>query len=446
MASITDFMAPQDPATLFQMLQQRFNGGPGNYGAPPSPGTLEQMQRALPPPMTPPTPPAGRGLLDMADMGAAAGGSGLPMPPQPQPAPQQQMPGFMQSSGFGPLDQMHQFIRSNQGALAGLGAALQTGRPVGYGTMQGAELDKKRKDEEEEKTREKNFADATSAFIKDPTFQAMVKADPRKASEMLRLYQADLRDQRDFKFQQEKFGYEKGRDSKTDARYAAADARDQALFDLKMKAANAPKTEEYDPKKVYFRNGERIDLGVSPDQREPPAGYERDPDRPGGLRPIAGGPADREKEIPADIAGRLAVSQQFLDNYKDKVGPDGKAIPGLGSRVAGGEVSGMIDAPLAQMDVGKRGEVLRQWRGGIEALARALTGAGMPASEVAERVRQYEPSVTDSATKAKEKLDFLKDALERFSNTAMQGRGRPGAAPSTKPTGKTSSGINWSVE
>lgn len=188
---MADGFFANDPAAYLRELQMRLNGSAGgNYHAPASPETLQNMQRALPP-MTPPTPPTGQqGFLDMFDMGAAAGGQ-LGMPPQqaPQPMPQPQ--------GGGMLDGIQNFVMRNQGALAGLGAAIQSGRPVGYGVMQGQELDKKRKDEEDEKTREKTFADATSAFIKDPAFQAMVKADPKKASEVLRLFQAQQRENAD---------------------------------------------------------------------------------------------------------------------------------------------------------------------------------------------------------------------------------------------------------
>lgn len=164
-------------------------------------------------------------------------------------------------------------------------------------------------------------------------------------------------------------------------------------------------------------------------RREVPAGFEANPDSPGGFRPIGGGPQDPkylaerkaaeasaagEKALPAELGARVALAQSFLDG-----------VPTLREQVKSGGVTGIWDATVARSGYGDQGEILRRIRSGSEAIIRNLTGAGMNQEEARARVAQYEPAVGDNAETVTRKLDMLTEQLQRIEAEAYRGRGIP---------------------
>lgn len=163
-------------------------------------------------------------------------------------------------------------------------------------------------------------------------------------------------------------------------------------------------------------------------REQPPSGWRFSAD---GTKwePIPGGPqdpttikteaearktADSGKPLPAELGARVALGQQFLDDY-----------PELRKQVAAGGVTGLWDRSQAAAGRGPQGEALRRIKLGSEAIIRNLTGAGMNKEEAEERVRQYEPAWTDDAETVTKKLDMLNEALQRIEAEAYRGRGIP---------------------
>lgn len=194
-------------------------------------------------------------------------------------------------------------------------------------------------------------------------------------------------------------------------------------------------------------------------QSKIPPGFERDQN--GGLRPIAGGPADpaylRQKgdrqnapsgyiwndpndpskgltaipggpgeKVDAEVAGRLGLARSFLGQ-----------LPEIKRRVAEGGITGPIDAGQAYLGMGGPGEIRRQMDSGAEALLRMLTGAGMNKEEAAQYVRRYQFSPTDKAETVLSKLNQLERELNSVGETVGKGRGGwapPGSA--ARPSGQ----------
>lgn len=198
-----------------------------------------------------------------------------------------------------------------------------------------------------------------------------------------------------------------------------------------------------------------------------PTGFERDP-ATGGLKPIAGGPADPNyrrtvtdkqnapsgykwadpsnpeaglvaipggpgEKIPAEVAARLGLAKSFLGQ-----------LPEIRKRVEAGEATGIIDGAMGAANMGGSGEIRRQIASGAEALLRNLTGAGMNIDEAKKYVARYQPQINDSAKTIGSKLDQLERELRSVNDIVSQGRGgsvleRPSAstarpqAASTKP-------------
>lgn len=157
-----------------------------------------------------------------------------------------------------------------------------------------------------------------------------------------------------------------------------------------------------------------------------PSGYR--PTADGALEPIPGGPADpaaqaaKPRVLPADMAGRVALAEEYLSN-----------APNIMQEVEGGSLTGLVDAPAAKAGYGKSGEVFRQIQSGRDALQRTLTGAGMPATEADEYANRYLPQVTDTAEKLASKQKQLQAELSRFVTEA---RGAPPATGSGAQVGK----------
>ncbi|CAL8981872.1 hypothetical protein RHODGE_RHODGE_03977 [Rhodoplanes serenus] len=157
------------------------------------------------------------------------------------------------------------------------------------------------------------------------------------------------------------------------------------------------------------------------DRQNAPAGYKwADPSNPdAGLVPIAGGPAEK---VDAEVAARLGLGRSFLDQ-----------LPAIRQRVKSGEMTGPIDAAMGYLGAGAPGELRRQIDSGAEALLRNLTGAGMSQTEAAQYVRRYQFSPTDTAETAGAKLDQLERELRYVMDTV--GRGRGGSLDRAPPPG-----------
>lgn len=142
-----------------------------------------------------------------------------------------------------------------------------------------------------------------------------------------------------------------------------------------------------------------------------PSGFRwKDPNkREMGVEPIPGGPAT---QIPGELAARVGLTGDFLEQ-----------APGLRERIAAGDVTGLIDANMAQQGFGQAGEVYRQLQSGTDALMRLLTGAGMNENEAKQYASRYLPTVRDTAESAATKLDNLVRELGATRDTAMRGRG-----------------------
>lgn len=177
-----------------------------------------------------------------------------------------------------------------------------------------------------------------------------------------------------------------------------------------------------------------------------PTGFERDP-ATGGLKPIAGGPADPSyrrtvtdkqnapsgykwadpsnpeaglvaipggpgEKIPAEVAARLGLAKSFLGQ-----------LPEIRKRVEAGEATGLVDGVMGAANMGGSGEIRRQIASGAEALLRNLTGAGMNIDEAKKYVARYQPQINDSAKTIGSKLDQLERELRSVNDIVSQGRG-----------------------
>jgi len=179
-------------------------------------------------------------------------------------------------------------------------------------------------------------------------------------------------------------------------------------------------------------------LRTKGDRQNAPSGYRWvNPEKPNeGMVPIPGGPGEK---VDAEVAGRLGLARSFLGQ-----------LPEIRKRVEAGEITGPIDAGMAKLGMGGPGEIRRQMDSGAEALLRMLTGAGMNMEEAKEYTRRYRFDPTDNSKTVVSKLNQLERELNSVGETVGKGRGGwtpPGAAAAQTPSGNvTSSGVKWSVQ
>lgn len=145
-----------------------------------------------------------------------------------------------------------------------------------------------------------------------------------------------------------------------------------------------------------------------------PANFMPDPANPGAVKPIPGGPGE---QLPAELAGRIAIADSFL----------GQA-PDIRNKLESGAVTGWFDRFQAGNNASSdQAAVFRQMQSGSDALQRLLTGAGMTESEAAIYAQRYLPSYTDDAASAVAKLDQVTREIENARAAALRGRGGTGA-------------------
>lgn len=159
----------------------------------------------------------------------------------------------------------------------------------------------------------------------------------------------------------------------------------------------------------------------------PPMGYKWNAD--GTQSFVEGGPADpnvknakntRLSAMPAELASRIGLAKDFSRQY-----------PGLRAKIEAGafgepDLTAGADNIAKRRDMGLRrgvqGEILREIKGGSEAVTRMLTGAGMNLAEAENEVRQYLPELTDTSATIISKLDMLHRRLEGMVTEASAGR------------------------
>lgn len=164
-------------------------------------------------------------------------------------------------------------------------------------------------------------------------------------------------------------------------------------YQIKMKEAGR--------QQVNIDTGEKLPSGyrwVNPDKREL------------GVQPIPGGPAT---QIPGELAARIGMGENFLNND----------LPILRKEVEAGNATGPIDRGMAWAGYGKPAEIQRKFQSGVEVLSRLLSGAGMTQIEVDEKTQRYMPTMADTPSSLKTKLDQLEAEIKAAGNAALRGRG-----------------------
>jgi hypothetical protein len=167
----------------------------------------------------------------------------------------------------------------------------------------------------------------------------------------------------------------------------------------------------------------------------PPAGYEPDPARPGGLRPIAGGPADK---ITADQAARVALMTEGIKDMPaireafgvrlvpDKNAPGGSRVEAMPGEfgVSKAPLGGSLD-PVAYAQyyggLGKVGEGQRAMKSAMEGVLRTLTGAAATKEEVARELEKYMPFPTDTLQTRASKLALFERNLKSIAQMSAHG-------------------------
>jgi hypothetical protein len=141
---------------------------------------------------------------------------------------------------------------------------------------------------------------------------------------------------------------------------------------------------------------------------KPPAGYKWGQ---GGasLNPIPGGPAT---ELPAETAGRLAMVEAALPEFKK-------------ARKLFEKDWGPVEYAQYSFDTGDIGRAKLSVRTAIEAALRTATGAAAPEQEVQRYLDMYMPKDVDSKTTAKQKLDALENFMVKSKELITQGRSAP---------------------
>lgn len=158
----------------------------------------------------------------------------------------------------------------------------------------------------------------------------------------------------------------------------------------------------------------------------------------GALEPIPGGPADpaaqaaKPRQLPADMAGRVALAEEYLANS-----------PEINAAIKSGALTGIFDSQTAKAGYGKSGEVYRKIQSGRDALQRTLTGAGMPASEAAEYADRYLPTVGDTQESLASKQSQLQAELGRFIQEARGPGGAPQAPQGAPVPGSVQGGYRF---
>ncbi|WP_210253413.1 hypothetical protein [Antarcticirhabdus aurantiaca] len=178
------------------------------------------------------------------------------------------------------------------------------------------------------------------------------------------------------------------------------------------------------------------------------------PVRVGGIKAAGGSGGAGGEQLPAEMGARIGMGDAYLDDYR-RQDPNN---PGIRERVEGGIFDGDTAGGLGNraglaLGVGPGAEIWRAVETGRDALVRNLTGAGMSVSEAQNQAARYQIQPNDSRETILDKLDRLERDLEATREGAISARrgtlgsraSGGGSSTSGGSTGRTSSGLSWSV-
>lgn len=167
-----------------------------------------------------------------------------------------------------------------------------------------------------------------------------------------------------------------------------------------------------------------------PPQIRPPAGMGQQPapppgqtgeqpqqaaPQPGGSVSVQGIPGTSKlpnTPIAAEVAGRIGLANQFLDND----------LPGIRQAIQGGAMNGVLERGQLAFGAGEPGRLYGRIQAGVDALRRNLTGAGMNNSEIDEYVGRYLPTTLDGSDNMLLKLAALEADLKATRDAVLAGR------------------------
>jgi hypothetical protein len=124
-----------------------------------------------------------------------------------------------------------------------------------------------------------------------------------------------------------------------------------------------------------------------------------------------------------EAAARIGLARGFIDRLADTTDERGNPIPGIRSRIIGGELDSYENRAKAFVGQGGPGELRRGIDEGADALLRTLTGAGMNKEEASDYTRRYRFSPIDTQETQLRKLNELEAALRHVSTEMGKGRG-----------------------
>jgi hypothetical protein len=117
------------------------------------------------------------------------------------------------------------------------------------------------------------------------------------------------------------------------------------------------------------------------------------------------------QNVPAEVAGRIGMGDQFLKNYDNVI-----------KEVNAGNLTGLNYGYAVTLGRGTGGEAYRQIQSGVDALRRFLTGAGISQSEAQDYADRYMPVWHNDAKTVSDKLKGLYNDILAVREAVAQGR------------------------
>ena len=121
--------------------------------------------------------------------------------------------------------------------------------------------------------------------------------------------------------------------------------------------------------------------------------------------------SSNDKPLPADLAGRVGFIQNAL-----------KEIPNAEKIMSTINLTNPMDIIQWGLGTGKFGDAKILVTQSVEAALRAMSGAGVPQTEVDRYSKLYMPQATDTPQRVKFKLNQIKNALNNIANAVSLGR------------------------
>lgn len=169
--------------------------------------------------------------------------------------------------------------------------------------------------------------------------------------------------------------------------------------------------------------------GVQAEGAKLPTGFRRtNPDDPlSDLEPIPGGPGT---QLSPEVAAKAGLIETGLAGLADATKLFTKDF---GATTRLGTITGF----------GETGRAMRTITLAVEAALRAVSGAGVPETEVTRFRQIFSPIANDSVKTAKSKLNRLSKTLTNIQKFIFRGRG---GVPSEGVSGETKTGIKFKVK